>query len=50
MAAEYRIALPDEEFLVAELDRTRQAIELRGSATLRAPTTSETLSAKNPEA
>jgi len=33
MAAEYRITLPDEELLAAELGRTRQAIELRGSAT-----------------
>ena len=33
MAAEYRITLPDETLLAAELDRTRQAIELRGSAT-----------------
>ena len=32
MAAEYRIALPDERTLAAELDRTRQEIELRGSA------------------
>ena len=29
MAAEYRIALPDETVLAAELDRTRQAMELR---------------------
>ena len=27
MAAEYRITLPDETLLVAELDRTRQSIE-----------------------
>ncbi len=33
MAAEYRITLPNEEVLAAELDRTRQAIELRGSTT-----------------
>ena len=32
MAAEYRIALPDETVLAAELDRTRQAMELRGDA------------------
>ena len=30
MAAEYRITLPDETVLAAELDRTRQAMELRG--------------------
>ena len=29
MAAEYRIALPDETVLAAELDRTRQEMELR---------------------
>ena len=29
MAAEYRIALPDENLLAAELDRTRQAMEQR---------------------
>ena len=32
LAAEYRITLPDEKLLAAELDRTRQAMELRGSA------------------
>ena len=30
MAGEYRITLPDEELLAGELDRTRQAMELRG--------------------
>ena len=30
MAGEYRITLPDEELLASELDRTRQAMELRG--------------------
>ena len=30
MAGEYRITLPDEELLAAELDRRRQAMELRG--------------------
>ena len=34
MAAEYRISLPDEELLAAELDKTRKTIELRASATL----------------
>ena len=33
MAAEYRITLPDEELLATELDRTRQAMELRGPIT-----------------
>ena len=30
MAGEYRITLPEEKVLAAELDRTRQAMELRG--------------------
>ncbi len=38
-AAEYRITLPDETVLAGELNRTRQAMELRGSATL--PTLAE---------
>ena len=49
MAAEYRIALPDEKILMAELDRTRQAIELRGSVTFGAPKMDATLSVRNPE-
>ena len=50
MAAEYRIALPDEEILVAELERTRQVIELRGSVTLEITSTmSGTLSVRDPE-
>ena len=32
MAAEYRLALPDEQLLVEELERTRRALELRGLA------------------
>ena len=31
MAGEYRITLPDETVLAGELDRTRQAMELRGA-------------------
>ena len=31
MAGEYRITLPNEELLASELDRTRQAMELRGA-------------------
>ena len=31
MAGEYRITLPDEEILASELDRTRQAMEIRGA-------------------
>ena len=49
MAAEYRITLPDEELLAAELDRTRQVIEIRGSITSGAPTMSATLTVKNPK-
>ena len=49
MAAEYRITLPDEELLAAELDRTRRVIELRASGTLEAPATSAALSVKKPE-
>jgi len=49
MAAEYRITLPDEKLLAAELDRTRQAIELRASITLPGPTASATLSVRAPE-
>ena len=30
MAGEYRVTLPEEKVLAAELDRTRQAMELRG--------------------
>ena len=37
MAAEYRITLPNEELLAAEIDRTRQVIESRGSITSEAP-------------
>ena len=47
MAAEYRITLPDEELLAAELDRTRQTIELRASVKWPAPTVSATLSVKD---
>lgn len=36
MAAEYRITLPEEELLAAELDRTRQQLELPGHRTLEA--------------
>ena len=32
LAAEYRIALPDETVLAAELDRTRQAMEQRADS------------------
>ena len=49
MAAEYRITLPDERVLAAELDRTRQAMELRGSATAGIPPVGEAPSEANPE-
>ena len=49
MAAEYRITLPDEEILAAEIDQTRQVIELRGSKTPGAPTVSGELSVDNRE-
>ena len=34
MASEYRITLPNEELLMAELERTREAIEIRASIAL----------------
>ena len=43
MTAEYRITLPDEEMLAAELDRTRQAMELRDPLATGASTMSGTL-------
>ena len=33
MAAEYRTTLPDEEVLASEIDRTRQALDMRGLLT-----------------
>ena len=47
MAAEYRITLPNEELLAAEIDRTRQVIESRGSITSEAPLSSGTLTVEN---
>ena len=49
MAAEYRTTLPDEDLLVSEIDRTRQAIELRGAITVAPVTASGTLSVGNPK-
>ena len=49
MAAEYRITLPNEELLAAEIDRTRQVIESRGSITSEAPPNSGTLTVENPK-
>ena len=48
-AAEYRITLPNEELLAAEIDRTRQVIELRGSIASEAPPNSGTLTVENPK-
>ena len=49
MAAEYRITLPNEEMLAAEIDRTRQVIESRGSIASEAPPSSGTLTVENPK-
>ena len=49
MAGEYRITLPDEKLLATELDRTRQAMEVRGSITLCASTTSSAPSGSDRE-
>ena len=49
MAGEYRITLPDEKLLASELDRTRQAMELRGPNTPGEPTMGGALSGNNPE-
>ena len=49
MAAEYRIALPDEAVLAAELDRTRQAMELRSLITSGGPTRGGAPTGDNPE-
>ena len=48
MAGEYRITLPDETVLAAELDRTRQAMELRGSVDWDARTASGNLTVESP--
>ena len=48
-AAEYRITLPNEELLAAEIDRTRQVIESRGSIASEAPPSSGTLTVENPK-
>ena len=48
LAAEYRIALPGEEVLARELDRTRRAIESRASITSGAMTAQTAAEAQNP--
>ena len=47
MAAEYRVTLPNEELLAAEIDRTRQVIESRGSITSEPPTMGGTPAVEN---
>ena len=49
MAAEYRITLPDEALLAAELDRTRQIIEARASIKSGVPTISATATVEHPK-
>ena len=49
MAGKYRITLPDEDLLASELDRTRQAMELRGPNTSGEPIMGGALSGNNPE-
>ena len=48
MAAEYRITLPDETVLAAELDRTRQAMEHRGHLSCSSLTHPLPLSSRRP--
>ena len=49
MAAEYRVSLPNETVLAAELDRTRQAMELHSSIKSGSPTTGGAPSGDDPE-
>ena len=49
MAAEYRTALPDEELLAAEIDRTRQEIKLRARFEVRTSTPDVTVRVENPK-
>ena len=49
MAAEYRTTLPDEEFLAAEIDRTRQVINLRATVKSGVPTVRADLTVENPK-
>ena len=48
LAAEYRIALPDEEILAAEMGRTRRALELRASVTMGALAVNSSVDSSNP--
>lgn len=49
MAAEYRTTLPDEELLAAEIDRTRQVIDLRATFTSETPTFSADVTVEKPK-
>ena len=49
MAAEYKTALPDEEILAAEIDRTRQVINLRTTARLGSLTARAEVTVENPK-
>ena len=48
MAAEYKTALPDEAILAAEIDRTRQVINLRAELTVKKPKQGTKTQAKKP--
>ena len=51
MAAEYRTALPDEDLLASEIDRTRQALSVRGLLPgMNSKTLPETLRTKSKQA
>ena len=49
MPAEYRTTLPDEELLAAEIDRTRQVINLRATFKAGTPTIHADLTVENPK-
>ena len=49
MAAEYKTALPDEAILAAEIDRTRQVINLRAEIRVGAPTLRAELTVEKPK-
>ena len=49
MAAKYRTTLPNEELLAAEIDRTRQVINLRGTIKAGTPTLRGNLTVENPK-
>ena len=48
LSAEYRIALPDEEILAAEMGRTRRALELRASTTMGALAANSSVDSSDP--